>query len=634
MGILRGYDFFQPESPSYLTESACQANVLIDQSGHACLADFGLLTIVSDPTNHFPSSSYTQGGTARWMSPELIAPRRFGFEDSRPSKPSDCYALGMVIYETVTENLPFHGDIDLTVFMKVVEGERPPRGARFSDDLWNMLELCWAPRPNDRPNIEGVLRCLGVTQNLLEPPSPWMDEGTDEDGDDWDSTTGSSPALNETGGTTTTEWSSASSSGFSYLTNDPPNPVLTTPGPSIVEATGESDVDGLRYASAIPSPLPLPSRHERGPDIPEHPSVTQSYLSSDTSDNLTGPSPPSHFAAQDNHAVRSPPLPRTRTVALIKNHALHHRLDIEPLICEAGFDVRQPPAPTPSRRAESISLRQIVKERQMEFDMVSDPEIMYDLFGEDAVCFTEYVFYRSPSSHLSHCCTPRRGPVRVYVLERRGAVGIWQNLMGDVDPKVARERQPDSLRALYGISTVQNAVTGSPDDETAEIQIASLFAASPPLPVANLPDDGSIRSTDPLVLRAPQESAPSEAGYLSIPPTNPRNLPPVNPPSTTSSHLSLPNRPERSPDLNHEHLSVPQSYLRSDTAGNRAGPSPPTHFVAQDNHAARSPPLPRTRTVAIVKNHALDRRLDIEPRICEAGFDVRQPPHTYPESTR
>jgi len=182
---------------------------LVDQSGHARLADFGLLTIISDPTNYLPSSSYTQGGTARWISPELIAPRRFGFEDSRPTKPSDCYALGMVIYETITGNLPFYKDTDLTVFVKVVEGERPPRGARFPDNLWNMLELCWVPRPNGRPSVEDVLRCLGMTPNLPEPPSPWADERMDKDCDDWDSTTGSSAALHGTGDATATEWSPA-----------------------------------------------------------------------------------------------------------------------------------------------------------------------------------------------------------------------------------------------------------------------------------------------------------------------------------------------------------------------------------------------------------------------------------------
>lgn len=37
-------------------------------------------------------------GTTRWMSPELLDPSRFD-SDGLPSRESDCYALGMVIYE-------------------------------------------------------------------------------------------------------------------------------------------------------------------------------------------------------------------------------------------------------------------------------------------------------------------------------------------------------------------------------------------------------------------------------------------------------------------------------------------------------------------------------------------------------
>jgi serine/threonine protein kinase len=42
---------------------------------------------------------YSSGGTEQWMSPELLHPERFGFTDTRPTKESDCYAFGMVIYE-------------------------------------------------------------------------------------------------------------------------------------------------------------------------------------------------------------------------------------------------------------------------------------------------------------------------------------------------------------------------------------------------------------------------------------------------------------------------------------------------------------------------------------------------------
>ena len=129
------------------------------------------------------------------MAPELIDPQRFGFQKSRPTKSSDCYALGMVIYETVCGNLPFHEHTDPTVVMKVLKGERPPRGVGFTRSLWNMLELCWASQASSRPSIEGVLRGLEMVPNLLEPPSPGVDEGVGMGGDDWDSL--SSPGVDE-----------------------------------------------------------------------------------------------------------------------------------------------------------------------------------------------------------------------------------------------------------------------------------------------------------------------------------------------------------------------------------------------------------------------------------------------------
>lgn len=60
--------------------------------------------------------------------------------------------------------------------------------------------------------------------------------------------------------------------------------------------------------------------------------------------------------------------------------------------------------------------------------------------------------------------------------------------MGDSDPDIARDETSNSLRALYGISTEQNAVMGSPDVHIAEIQIQSIFASSPPFPTGDLPD--------------------------------------------------------------------------------------------------------------------------------------------------
>ena len=100
---------------SALTSSSLtQANILINRDRRACIADFGLSTITGVTTHTATGASrtslisndtlmsFTGGGTHRWMSPELLDPERFGMpesEDNRPTRQSDCYALGMVIYE-------------------------------------------------------------------------------------------------------------------------------------------------------------------------------------------------------------------------------------------------------------------------------------------------------------------------------------------------------------------------------------------------------------------------------------------------------------------------------------------------------------------------------------------------------
>jgi serine/threonine protein kinase len=173
-------------------------NILIDDTGNARLADFGLLTIISDPKNYVFSSTGTHGGTARWMGPELIDPPQFGLKRSRPTKASDCYAFGMVIYETISGHQPFHEDKDLGVFVKVLRGERPRRGDGFTDGLWGVVELCWVALPHARPTVAGVFRLLKRISNSpvsLGHPASRVGEEVLDDEDGWDSISDSSGAF-------------------------------------------------------------------------------------------------------------------------------------------------------------------------------------------------------------------------------------------------------------------------------------------------------------------------------------------------------------------------------------------------------------------------------------------------------
>ena len=141
-----------------------QANILINHEGRACLSDFSLLTIVSDESGAI--TSCREGGTYPWMSPELLDPPSFGLEKGHPTKESDCYALGMVIYEVLSGKTPF-APLQIPMIMKkVLDRVRPERpqgneGALFTEGIWGILARCWAHEPAERINAEKVLLGLG-----------------------------------------------------------------------------------------------------------------------------------------------------------------------------------------------------------------------------------------------------------------------------------------------------------------------------------------------------------------------------------------------------------------------------------------------------------------------------------------
>ena len=162
---------------------------MIDKDGDARLADFGFLTIVSDSTRLATTTTSEGVGTLRWMSPELLDPEQFGSKNGRPTKESDCYALGMVILEILTGRVPFPRCSNPVVFGKIIKGKHPgrpkgPEAVWFTDALWGMLKQCWLDKPKLRPTVEGVLECLERSLETWKPLSPSEDGDPQVDSDD------------------------------------------------------------------------------------------------------------------------------------------------------------------------------------------------------------------------------------------------------------------------------------------------------------------------------------------------------------------------------------------------------------------------------------------------------------------
>ena len=129
--------------------------------------------------------SFTEGGTTRWMSPELLDPDRFKVLDSRPTKQSDCYALGMVVYEvradaivpTFAEVLLMYHQVlcgkvpyweisnEIAVMRAITDGGRPQKpeameNLGFTNQLWGLIEQCWLVDASARPDVRAMLSHL------------------------------------------------------------------------------------------------------------------------------------------------------------------------------------------------------------------------------------------------------------------------------------------------------------------------------------------------------------------------------------------------------------------------------------------------------------------------------------------
>jgi serine/threonine-protein kinase len=114
-------------------------NVLFDEDGFALLTDFGIATA------RFHARLTAHGramGTPHYMSPEQAMGK---LADGR----SDLYALGVLMYESVTGAPPFDGGDAYSIGYKHVH-EHPVKPADVPPELSEIIMKCLAKKPDDR----------------------------------------------------------------------------------------------------------------------------------------------------------------------------------------------------------------------------------------------------------------------------------------------------------------------------------------------------------------------------------------------------------------------------------------------------------------------------------------------------
>ena len=141
-----------------------QANVLIDESGHARLTDYGVAPINAS------SSLMGASPNSRWLAPEIIKPLPCATGVAVESRSADIFAFGMLVIEVLTGRIPFEEQGESRAAHRILEGGRPglPQNAEdvgLAVPMWGLIQRCWDADPAMRPEIEEVVT---TWEGLLE----------------------------------------------------------------------------------------------------------------------------------------------------------------------------------------------------------------------------------------------------------------------------------------------------------------------------------------------------------------------------------------------------------------------------------------------------------------------------------
>ena len=140
-------------------------NILLDINYCAKICDFGLAKIKLE-TSSSSTKSNKASGTTRWMAPELLS-----MEDDAPSptKASDIYSYGMVLWEISSREIPYKSAKNETVAsMWIMNGKKETVPNDCPKAYGDIVKETWSV-PSSRPSAEKIVEMLNAAKPLPSP---------------------------------------------------------------------------------------------------------------------------------------------------------------------------------------------------------------------------------------------------------------------------------------------------------------------------------------------------------------------------------------------------------------------------------------------------------------------------------
>lgn len=140
--VAAGLSFLHSKEPPIIHQDIKPDNILCNAEGQYFISDFGISTRIRSTLRRSLANAGKSAGTLCYMAPERFS------KDNLPIKASDIWSVGAMLYELMTNNLPFgeHGGL-----IQMNGALIPNITGPYSTDLESLVERCLSKETWDRP---------------------------------------------------------------------------------------------------------------------------------------------------------------------------------------------------------------------------------------------------------------------------------------------------------------------------------------------------------------------------------------------------------------------------------------------------------------------------------------------------
>ena len=151
--VASGLAYLHALEPPIVHQDVKPANVLLDDTGHYALTDFGISAQRGGVHGYYFDDE--NSGTMAYMAPERFQ------KDAEPMAQSDIWGFGATLCEIITGKVPFGEDGG----QAQAEGKHSmPSIQGVSADIQHLIHDCLAQQPGDRPTAQRIADAARVRQ--------------------------------------------------------------------------------------------------------------------------------------------------------------------------------------------------------------------------------------------------------------------------------------------------------------------------------------------------------------------------------------------------------------------------------------------------------------------------------------